>query len=112
MIHTPPGSKPVPGPEYLQSTRFLDSDSDAVRAFAQQAAGAETSDIGRAVKLFYAVRDSIRYDPFAISLGPDLRREPRSGGKVGLLHSKAILLAAARRAGSPAPSDSPMWSII
>ena len=34
MIHTPPGSKPEPGPEYLQSTRFLDSDSDAVRRFA------------------------------------------------------------------------------
>ena len=60
MIHTPPGNKPQPGPEYLQSTRFLDSNSDAVRRFAQQAAGSETSDIGRAVKLYYAVRDGIR----------------------------------------------------
>ena len=42
MIHTPPGSKQNPAPEYLQSTRFLDSGQRAVRRFARQAAGAET----------------------------------------------------------------------
>ena len=99
MIHTPPGSKPEPGPEYLQSTRFLDSDSDAVRGFAQQAAGAETSDIGRAVKLFYAVRDGIRYDPFAISLEPETYIASHVlATKSAYCIPKAILLAAAARA--------------
>lgn len=99
MIHTPPGNKPEPGPEYLQSTRFLDSDSDAVRRFAQQAAGSESSDIGRAVKLFYAVRDSIRYDPFAISLEPETYVASHVlSTKSAYCIPKAILLAAAARA--------------
>src|SRR5450759_4174001 len=99
MIHTPPGSKPEPGPEYLQSTRFLDSDSDAVRRFAQQAAGSETSDIGRAVKLFYAVRDGIRYDPFAMRLEPGIYVASHVlSAKSAYCIPKAILLAAAARA--------------
>jgi transglutaminase-like putative cysteine protease len=99
MIHTPPGSKPEPGPEYLQSTRFLDSDSDAVRRFAQQAAGSETSDIGRAVKLFYAVRDGIRYDPFAMRLEPGIYVASHVlAAKSAYCIPKAILLAAAARA--------------
>jgi transglutaminase-like putative cysteine protease len=99
MIHTPPGSKPEPGPEYLQSTGFLDSDSDTVRRFAQQAAGAETSNIGRAVKLFYAVRDGIRYDPFAISLEPETYVASHVlAAKSAYCIPKAILLAAAARA--------------
>jgi transglutaminase-like putative cysteine protease len=99
MIHTPPGSTPEPGPEYLQSTRFLNSDSDAVRRFAQQSADGETSDIGRAVKLFYAVRDSIRYDPFAISLEPETYVASHVlATKSAYCIPKAILLAAAARA--------------
>jgi len=99
MIHTPPGSKPEPGPEYLQSTRFLDADSDAVRRFARQVASSETSDIGRAVKLFYAVRDGIRYDPFAISLEPEVYIASNVlAAKSAYCIPKAILLAAAARA--------------
>jgi transglutaminase-like putative cysteine protease len=99
MIHTPSGSKPEPGPEYLQSTRFLDSDSDAVRRFARQAAGGETSDSGRAVKLFYAVRDSIRYDPFSMRLDPAIYVASHAlAAKSAYCIPKAILLAAAARA--------------
>jgi transglutaminase-like putative cysteine protease len=99
MIHTPPGGKPVPGPDYLQSTRFLDADSDAVRRFARQAAGAEASDIGRAVKLFYAVRDGIRYDPFSMRLDPGIYIASHVlSAKSAYCIPKAILLAAAARA--------------
>jgi len=99
MIHTPPGSKPVAGPEYLQSTRFIDSDSDAVRQFAAQATAGETSDIGRAVKLFYAVRDGIRYDPFSMRLEPDIYVASHVlAAKSAYCIPKAILLAAAARA--------------
>ncbi|MDP2639754.1 MAG: transglutaminase family protein [Betaproteobacteria bacterium] len=99
MIHTPPGSKPEPGPEYLQSTRFLDCDSDTVRRFAQRAAGTEASDIGRAVKLFYAVRDGIRYDPYSIRLVPEIYVASQVlAAKSAYCIPKAILLAAAARA--------------
>jgi len=99
MIHTPPGSKPVPGPEYLQSTHFLDSDEAALRRFAQQTAGAETTDIGRAVKLFYAVRDGVRYDPFSMRLEPGIYVASQVlAAKSAYCIPKAILLAAAARA--------------
>lgn len=99
MIHTPAGSKPVPGPAYLQSTRFLDADSAAVRDFAHRMAGSETGDIARAVKLFYAVRDGVRYDPFAMRLEPGIYVASRVlAAKSAYCIPKAILLAAAARA--------------
>ena len=98
MIHTPPDCKPEPGPEYLQSTHFLDSDSHAVRHFARQAVGSETSDIGRAVKLFYAVRDGIRYDPFSMRLVPEIYIASHVlVAKSAYCIPKANLLAAAAR---------------
>ena len=98
MIHTPPGSKPEPGPEYLRSTRFLDFDTDSVRRFAQQAAGSETSELGRAIKLFYAVRDSIRYDPFSMRLEPGIYVASHVlAARSAFCIPKAILLAAAAR---------------
>jgi len=99
MIHTPPGSKPEPGPEYLRNTRFLDCDSVAVRRFALEAAGAESSDVGRAVRLFYAVRDRIRYDPFSMRLRPDIYVASHVlAAPSAYCIPKAILLAAAARA--------------
>jgi transglutaminase-like putative cysteine protease len=99
MIHTPAGSKPEPGPEYLRSTRFLDADSDAVRHFAEQTAGDATDDIDRAVKLFYAVRDGIRYDPFSMRLDPAIYVASHVlAAKSAFCIPKAILLAAAARA--------------
>jgi transglutaminase-like putative cysteine protease len=99
MIHTPPNTKPEPGPEYLQSTRFLDFDNAAVRRFAEQSAGAETGDVGRAVKLFYAVRDGIRYDPFSMRLDPAIYVASHVlTAKSAYCIPKAILLAAAARA--------------
>ena len=99
MIHTSPERKPEPGPEYLRSTQFLDSDSDAVRRFAQQVAGSEKSDIGRAVKLFYAVRDGIRYDPFSMRLDPYIYVASHVlEAKSAYCIPKANLLTAAARA--------------
>ena len=99
MIHTPSGGKPVAGPEYLQSTRFLDSAHESVRRFAQQTTSGEASDIGKAVKLFYAVRDGIRYDPFAIRLVPEIYVASHAlATQSAYCIPKGILLAAAARA--------------
>src|SRR3972149_7759461 len=70
-IHTPPQQYPEPGPAYLESTRVFDWATESVRRFAQTAIAGETSDIGKAVRLFYAVRDGWRYDPFSMRMTPE-----------------------------------------
>ena len=98
MIHTPAGIKPVPGPEYLAPTPFLDCDNDAVREFAQRTAAGEKSDLTRAVKLFYAVRDGVRYDPFSMRLDPAIYVASHVlSAQSAYCIPKAILLAAAAR---------------
>ena len=56
--------------EFLKPTEFLDSDHDSVREFAERNVEGATSDVERAVKLYYAVRDGFQYDPYVL----DLRR--------------------------------------
>ncbi len=103
MIFTPPPQKPEPGPEYLAPTRFIDSDSEPVRAFAERAAGSG-SDIERATRLFYAVRDSVRYDPFAVSREPEgyVASGVLAAGRAFCIPKAILLAAAARAAGIPA----------
>jgi transglutaminase-like putative cysteine protease len=104
MIHTPAPGRPEPGPAYLQSTRFLDFDHPAVRAFTAASTAGAATPVERAVRLFYAVRDGIRYDPFAMRLVPDdyvAHRVLETRNAYCL--PKAVLLAAcARGAGIPA----------
>src|SRR3990172_3866689 len=104
MIHTPPTEVPEPGPEYLASTRFLDCESAPLRRFANATTAGTESDVDRAVKLFYAVRDGWRYDPFSVRLAPEeyVATNVLAAGR-GYCITKAILLvAAARAAGIPA----------
>src|SRR3954449_5924404 len=88
---------------YLQPGRFVDSDNPSVTAFAgEHAKGADERE--KAVSLYYAVRDGVRYNPFQNFMADDAYRasaclERHVGGCV----SKAALLAAtARAAGIPA----------
>jgi transglutaminase-like putative cysteine protease len=99
MIFTPAGSYPEPHAEYLDSTRFLDCDDELVRDFAERAIAGESTAIGKAVKLFYAVRDGVRYDPFAINLEPELFTASKVlKAKGAFCIPKAVLLTAAARA--------------
>jgi transglutaminase-like putative cysteine protease len=99
MIFTPPEQAPVPGPAYLESTRFFDWATESVRRFAEQSIGSETSELGKAIKLFYAVRDGWRYDPFAMRLTPDIYIASNVlNAKSAYCIPKAILLVAAARA--------------
>lgn len=104
MIHTPAGQSPEAGPAYLAPTAYLDCDEPSVRAFAARATAGATSERERAVRLFYAVRDGWRYDPFAITLDPrDYVASRILASEGGYCIPKAILLAAAARAaGIPA----------
>jgi transglutaminase-like putative cysteine protease len=50
--------------KYLEPTSIIDSDHPEVRDYAQSLAGKEKSAREKAVKLYYAVRDGIWYDPY------------------------------------------------
>ena len=85
--------------EYLRPTSFIDSDHPAVIEFAQDHTRGASSDRERAVELFYAVRDGIRYDAFALSFTPETYRASHVLGEgAAFCIPKAILLAAAARA--------------
>ena len=49
---------------YLASTAMIDSDNPLVMDFAHDTVGGCQDPIEQAVKLFYRVRDAIRYDPY------------------------------------------------
>lgn len=96
-----------PRPEdCLASTTYLDAAHPEVSAFAARVCGdaGATNDREKAVALFLAVRDGIRYDPYAVSGDADAYRAS------SVLHQpaaycipKAVLLSAScRAAGIPA----------
>lgn len=51
-------------PKYLLPTAIIDSDHPAVVRYAQEAVGDVTDPRTKAVRLYYAVRDAIWYDPY------------------------------------------------
>jgi len=84
--------------EYLTPGRYIDSAHPAVVTFSKQHAKGQT-ERERAVSLYYAVRDEIRYNPFLDFTHPEVFRasavlEAGQGFCVG----KASLLAACARA--------------
>jgi len=89
---------------YLAPGRFIDSDHPAVGAFAKRVAGAAADPTAAAVRLYYAVRDEILYDPYVPYDEPDTYRASAVlAAKRGYCVGKAALLAAAARAcGIPA----------
>ncbi len=89
---------------YLAPAQFVDSGHDAVIAFAHANADAGMAPRDIAVKLYYAVRDQFRYDPYKLDLserGLTASTVIESGR--GFCITKAALLAAAARVlGVPA----------
>ncbi len=84
---------------YLQPTWFIDSDSASVAEFARPAIGDAKTDVEKGVRLYYAVRDSVRYDAYAIVPDPNaFKASSVLAAKVGFCIQKAILLAAGARA--------------
>jgi transglutaminase-like putative cysteine protease len=89
---------------YLAPGEFVDSGDPDVRAFAQKTAAGAGDAVSRAVKLYYAVRDEILYDPYYVGEARSFFQASaclRAGR--GFCIPKASLLAAAARAiGIPA----------
>lgn len=95
-------SNDMPGPTTLAPTPLIDSDHPAVIAFARACDGADERE--RAVALYYAVRDRLRYDAYRIDLDVAGMRASRALELgFGWCVTKAALLAASARAiGIPA----------
>jgi len=51
-------------PGYLAPAEFVDSDHPAIISFARETAGSTGTDLERVLRLFHAIRDGIRYDPY------------------------------------------------
>lgn len=89
---------------YLSPTPFIDTDHPAVTAYARTHGGDQLDPVARAVALYYAVRDDIRYDPYGIELSvAGLNASGVLARGRGWCVNKAVLLAAVCRAsGLPA----------
>jgi transglutaminase-like putative cysteine protease len=103
MNETEAQNAAVPGDAvdaYLDPTGMIDSDHPAVLAFARQATRMCRIDPAeRAVRLFYAVRDQIRYDPhLAFYLPEHYRASATLALGRGFCVGKAVLLCALGRA--------------
>jgi transglutaminase-like putative cysteine protease len=88
----------------LAATPFVDLDAPSVRDFALRHAGPSGDMRERVLRLYYAVRDEIRYDPYAAGTTVETLRASATiaAGRAWCV-PKAILLAAVCRAiGVPA----------
>ena len=87
----------------LGPAELVDAGHPEVRAFTGKHAGAGT-DRERAVRLYYAVRDGFRYDPYRVDLQPHgMKASTVLANGYGWCVPKAALLAAlCRAAGIPA----------
>jgi transglutaminase-like putative cysteine protease len=88
----------------LGATPVIDADHPAVIAFARETTEGCATDRERAVRLYYRVRDGIRYDPYRLDFTiPGLRASTTLARGYGWCVPKAVLLAAGCRAlGIPA----------
>jgi transglutaminase-like putative cysteine protease len=88
----------------LAPTPTIDSDHPAVASFARAHANESEDPRTRAVQLYYAVRDGVRYDPYSLAMTvAGLRASTTIEAGRGWCVPKAVLLAACCRAqGIPA----------
>lgn len=91
-------------PAWLASTWFINSDDAAVADFANDAIRGASGQTEQAVRLFYAVRDGFRYDPYNVDHSPEAFQASAvvSSSSNWCVPKSVLLTAAARRVGIPA----------
>jgi len=93
------------GPQaYLEPGDLLDSDHPEVVGFARAAAAGAISPVRKAIRLYYAVRDRIYYDPYRLPTTRDGFRASTviKAGRGFCITKAAVMAAAARALGIPA----------
>ncbi|WP_293369389.1 transglutaminase family protein [Nevskia sp.] len=90
--------------EFLAPAACIDADHPAVIAFTREVVGDLSSQREKAVALYYAVRDRIRYDPYQIDLSDDGLKASTTllAGRGWCVPKAALLAAVCRAAGVPA----------
>jgi transglutaminase-like putative cysteine protease len=89
--------------QYLKATEIIDADHPDILAFVDRnAAGAESAP-AKAVRLYYAVRDGIRYDPYYPFFLPEHYRASivLRAGRGFCIPKVSLLCAAGRACGIP-----------
>ena len=90
--------------ELLRPTYFMDHEHPGVREFVARMVGGATDPVAKAVRLYYAVRDGIRYDPYRFHMHRENFRASHtlSAGAAFCIPKSILLGAVARAAGIPA----------
>ncbi len=84
--------------QYLQPTFFLDFDNALVASFAESLCDSEMTATEKAIALYYAVRDQIKYDPYDLRYSQSAMQASAVLKKQsGYCVAKAVLLAAVGR---------------
>jgi transglutaminase-like putative cysteine protease len=85
--------------EYLEPTPAIDADHPSVVAYARAATAGASDARTRAIRLYGAVRDDVRYDPYVLDLSVHgMCASATLAARRGWCVSKAVLLAACARA--------------
>ncbi len=89
--------------QYLKATGIIDADHPDIRAFARETIGDAADAVTKAIRLYYAVRDGIRYDPYYPFYLPEHYRASRvlKGGHGFCIPKASLLCAAGRACGIP-----------
>jgi transglutaminase-like putative cysteine protease len=97
-------SPPDEAQGYLEPTVFVDSDAENIVGFSRRVCGDESTDVAKAVRLYYAVRDGIAYTPYGDFRSRETYRASAclARGSGFCVAKAALLTAAARAAGIPA----------
>lgn len=91
-------------PKYLAPGEFVDSDHPIIIAFTRETAGTRMTELDKVLRLYHAIRDDIRYDPYMpMTEKSSFRASDCLLARRGWCVPKAALLAAcARVIGVPA----------
>ena len=88
---------------YLTATAIIDSDHPFIRNYAREVTGDSIDPVDRAVRLFLAIRDGIRYDPYTPFYHPEHYRASYvlERGRAFCVPKASLLCAVGRAAGIP-----------
>ena len=89
--------------DFLRPTSIIDSDNAVVRNYAHEVAGSGKNAVEKAVRLYLAVRDGIRYDPYCPFYRPEHYRASyvMAHGKSFCIPKASLLCALGRACGIP-----------
>lgn len=89
--------------DYLKPTSIIDSDHPDIINYARKAAGESQTLIEKAVRIYYAVRDGIRYDPYCPFYLPEHYRASNvlKSGRGYCVCKASLLCALGRSLGIP-----------